>query len=140
MLPTQWLPRIPPRLRYHHPGQSIESEDSIRRHANHLGHLHFTKTVRKALVRPLAWICLPIWLVFRPYSGRSYYGRATEATRDARLDDRASEDGLEDEDWQSASDDGAVNHEVPEPEDILTEGQRERRKTNLSEYIRLNVP
>ncbi len=42
---------------------------------------------------------------------------------------------LEEKDWESASDDGAVNHEVPEPDDTLTEGQRKRRKSNLSEYI-----
>ena len=45
-------------------------------------------------------------------------------------------DALE-KDWESASDDGAVNHEVPERDDTLTEGQRKRRKLNLSEYIYL---
>jgi hypothetical protein len=44
-------------------------------------------------------------------------------------------DALEEKGWESAGDDGAVNHEVPEPDDALTEGQRKRRKSNLSEYI-----
>jgi len=44
-------------------------------------------------------------------------------------------DALEEKDWELAGDDGAVNHEVPEPDETLTEGQRKRRKSNLSEYI-----
>ncbi len=48
---------------------------------------------------------------------------------------KTMKDALEEKDWESASDDGAVNHEVPEPDDTLTEGQRKRRKSNLSEYI-----
>jgi hypothetical protein len=48
---------------------------------------------------------------------------------------KTMKDALEEKDWESASDDGAVNHEVPEPGDTLAEGQRKRRKSNLSEYI-----
>jgi hypothetical protein len=44
-------------------------------------------------------------------------------------------DALKDSDWELASDDGAVNHELPIPDKSLTEGQREKRKSNLSEYM-----
>jgi hypothetical protein len=44
-------------------------------------------------------------------------------------------DALKKKGWQSAGNDGTVNHKVPEPDDTLTEGQRKRRKSNLSEYI-----
>jgi len=36
---------------------------------------------------------------------------------------KTMEDALEEKDWESAGDDGTVNHEVPEPDDTLTEGQ-----------------
>jgi hypothetical protein len=45
-------------------------------------------------------------------------------------------DALQDRDWELASDDCAVNHELPEPDESLTEGQRKKRKSNLSEYNR----
>ncbi len=40
------------------------------------------------------------------------------------------EDALEEKDWESAGDDGAVNHEVPEPDDTLTEGQNNHRRSS----------
>ena len=44
-------------------------------------------------------------------------------------------DALKDSDWELASDDGAVNHELPIPDELLTEGQRKKQKLNLSEYM-----
>ena len=48
---------------------------------------------------------------------------------------KSMKDALEEKDWELASDDGAVNHDVPEPDDSLTAGQRTWKKSNLSDYI-----
>jgi hypothetical protein len=45
-------------------------------------------------------------------------------------------DALKDKDWELASDDGAVNHGLLTSDESLTEGQRKKRKSNLSEYMR----
>lgn len=45
-------------------------------------------------------------------------------------------DALKDRDWKLASDDSAVDHELPISHESLTEGQRKKRKSNLSEYTR----
>ena len=48
---------------------------------------------------------------------------------------KSMKDALEEKDWELASDDGAVNHDVPVPDDSLTAGQRTWKKSNLSDYI-----
>jgi hypothetical protein len=72
------------------------------------------------------------YYVFTQTEDAAKYLRERLETHDWMMD--TLKDALKDSDWKSDSDDSAVNHELPIPDESLTEGQRKKRKSNLSEY------